>query len=115
MRSISFNCAAILVQSHLSAGSKRGGNRGAALELLATSSPLLREQPSPVVNDLSVYHPHNGPHRCSLSFTECQSLNSPHQPFVPDCLMFFGELIGVALYGILLSKWLSETARAGIF
>lgn len=41
VRSISFNCAAILVQSHLSAGSKRGGNRGAVLELLATSSPLL--------------------------------------------------------------------------
>ena len=38
--SISSNCAAILVQSHLSAGSKLRGNRGALLELLA-SSPLL--------------------------------------------------------------------------
>jgi len=45
----------------------------------------------------------------------CQSLNYPHQPFVPAVSYLFGELNGVSVYGILLSEEFRETARAEIF
>lgn len=90
-------------------------NRGALPELLA--SPLLWLQPALVLNDLSVCHPHNAPHCCSLSFTACHFLNSPHQPFVPGCFMFFlwREVNGIAAFGMLRNRSGWEIASAGIF